>query len=61
MALDRLPYERGVKLQVLNGACEWFIEHKRLSGATEKAVERQRQANRKMVEDFLATGESGVY
>lgn len=61
MALERLPYTKEQKISVLDGACQWFIEHKRLSGATEKAIDRQRDANRKMLEDFITRGEVGVY
>ena len=61
MALDRLPHSKEQKLSILDGACQWFIEHKRNSGATEKAIERQRTTNRKMIEDFVKKGETGVY
>jgi len=61
MALDRLPINEEQKLVVLNGACQWLIEHKRNSGATDAAIERQRTTNRTMIEAFLATGETGVY
>ncbi len=61
MALDRLPHTKEQKVSILFGACQWFIEHKRNSGAGEKSIERQRNVNRKMIEDFVATGETGVY
>lgn len=61
MSLDRLPHTKEQKLSILDGACQWFIEHKRNSGASDKAIERQRNANRKMLEDFINNGETGVY
>lgn len=61
IAFDKLPHTKEEKLSILDGACQWFIEHKRNSGATEKAIERQRIANRKMLEDFISKGEVGVY
>lgn len=61
MALDRLPHTKEQKVAILNGVCEWLIEHKRNSGATDKAIERQRTTNRKMLEDFVAKGETGIY
>lgn len=62
MALDKLTgYSHEQKLSILDGVCQWFIEHKRNSGATDKAIERQRKTNRKMLEDFVKTGETGVY
>lgn len=61
MALDRLPYGKQEKIMLIDGACQWFMEHKRLSGATEKSLERQRKANREMITNFLDSGEVGVY
>lgn len=61
MALARLDYTKEQKLSILDGACQWLIEHKRNSGATEKSIERQRKANQIMVEDFINKGETGVY
>jgi hypothetical protein len=58
MALDRLDITQEQKLIVLDGACQWLIKHKRNSGA---AIDRQRAANRKMVENFITKGETGVY
>jgi hypothetical protein len=61
MALDRMPYGKDAKLAILHGVCQWLIEHKRNSGAGEKAIERQRATNRRMIADFIRTGETGVY
>jgi hypothetical protein len=62
MALDRLPnLSKLEKLAVLTGLCNWLIDHKRNSGATDKAIDRQRKLNNKMVDDFIKTGETGVY
>lgn len=49
------------ELCVIDGACEWLIQHKRNSGATEKAIERQRKTNREMLRSFLTKGETGAY
>lgn len=61
MSLARLEYTKEQKVSILDGASQWLIEHKRMSGATEKAIERQRKANRKMLEDFIKKGETGAY
>lgn len=61
MALAKLPHNTEQKIAILNGACEWLIEHKRNSGATDKSIERQRKINLKMLEDYILTGETGVY
>lgn len=49
------------RLLVLHGACKWLIEHKRRSGATEKAIERQRAVNRRAIESFINYGECKIY
>lgn len=61
MALERLSYTKQQKLSILDGVCQWLIEHKRNSGATDKAIERQRKTNRDMVERFIDKGETDVY
>lgn len=61
MALEKLPYTKTRKLLVLFGAQNWIIEHKRNSGATEKALDRTRDSNKLATERFLQTGESGAY
>ena len=61
MSLERLPHSKEQKVQILYGACNWLIQHKRSSGATDKAIERQRKANIRTVERYLKTGETGVY
>lgn len=61
MALDRLPHSHEQKIAILNGALSWFVEHKRQSGATDKAIERQRATNRDIMERFIKTKETGVY
>jgi hypothetical protein len=61
MALDRLDYSKKAKLMVLTGALNWLVEHRRRSGATDAAIERQRKANRITLERYIATGEAGVY
>ena len=46
IALDHLEKKRTItkeqQLLVLDGACQWLIEHKRNSGADERSIERQR-------------------
>jgi hypothetical protein len=61
MALNRIDLSKEQELLVLHGVCQWLIEHKRNSGATDKAIERQRTTNRKMIEGFINTGETGAY
>lgn len=61
MALSRLSYSKQEKLKILNGACGWLIKHKRNSSATEKSIKRQRKSNRRALESFIKTGESGLY
>lgn len=61
IALDELSYTKEQKISILDGASQWLIEHKRNSGASDKSIERQRQANRKMMEDFITKGETGIY
>lgn len=61
MALDRVTATHEVKLVILNGALSWFITHKRNSGATEKAIERQRRANAQYLDNFINNKEIGAY
>lgn len=61
MALDRLPYDKEQKIAILVGAQNWLIEHRRNSGATEKAIERQRETNIKIMNAFIKTDETGLY
>jgi len=61
MALDRLDYSHAQKVSILDGACQWIVQHKRDSGATQKAIERTRQSNRNMMERFIAGQETGAY
>jgi hypothetical protein len=61
MALDNIDLPKNKKLAVLDGACTWLIEHKRNSGATDKAIERQRKTNREWVTSFCKSGEVGAY
>jgi len=61
MALERIDANRDYKILLIMGAHEWLIEHKRKSCAGEKAIERQRKANRTMMESFIKTGETGAY
>lgn len=61
MAFDRLPHTKEQKQAILTGALHWLVIHKRNSGATEKAIDKQRAMNVKIAESFAKTGESGVY
>lgn len=61
MALEELEMTKEKKTSVLDGSLWWLVEHRRQSGATEKAIERQRKANREAMRAFLDTGETGIY
>src|SRR5688572_20712027 len=61
MAMDRLDLKKHQRVAVLNGVCEWLIEHKRNSGGTEKSINRQKKSNRAMIARFIQTGEVGAY
>ncbi len=61
MALAKLNLPKEQTISVIDGIGQWLIEHKRNSGATDKAIERQRASNRKMVDAFLKNSELGVY
>lgn len=61
MALNELKITKDEKIAVLNGALSWLIQHKRNSGASEVAVDRQRKANLNTLERFIKTDETGVY
>lgn len=62
MAFDRLPdISKDDKVVILTSAHSWLIDHKRNSGASEKAIERQRKSNLDSMERFLKTGEVGIY
>lgn len=61
MALDRLRLTKLQKIAILYGAQQWLIEHRRNSNATDKALDRQRKANREVLVRFIQTGEAGVY
>lgn len=62
IAINKLiGYRQTEKLAVLQGVCEWFMEHKRKSGASENALDRQRKSNKRMLENFIKRKEVGVY
>lgn len=65
MFLDELAKRQGLdrlqKIYVLNVYFEQLIEHKRLSAAQEKALERTRRHNKEHIVTFIKTGEVGVY
>jgi hypothetical protein len=57
-AMKSLGVKKKQKLIVLEGACEWFIDHKKAHGATVAEIRRQRSVNRKMIEQFKSTGKA---
>lgn len=61
MALDRIDLPMQRKIVLVNSALGWLIQHKRNSGATDAAIERQRRFNRTAIERFINTGEAGIY
>jgi hypothetical protein len=62
MSFDRLPHEcEKYKPYILFCAQQQMLEHKRMSGATEKAIEQTRTNNRKIMQQFIKTGEVGIY
>jgi len=61
MALAQLDCTQEQKVSVLIGAQNWLIEHKRNSGATDKAISRQRKTNVDTMEHFISEGETGIY
>lgn len=62
IALSKLSgLSKEQRTAVLDGALSWLVEHRRQSGASEQAIDRQRTANRHTMERFLGTGETGVY
>jgi hypothetical protein len=61
MALDRLSRSFEQKIAILSGALSWLIEHRRDSGATDKALDRQRKSNCEAMSRFIKTKETGIY
>lgn len=61
MALEKIKGDKKAKAQILYGAQNWLIEHRRNSSATDKALDRQRKINIQTMEAFIKTGESGIY
>lgn len=61
MALARMNFGKERKLSIILGVCNWLIQHKRNSGATEKILEKQRKYNREMTYRFMRTNETGAY
>lgn len=61
MALEKIKGDKRTKAQILFGAQNWLIQHRRNSAATEKALERQRKINVQTMRSFIRTGESGIY
>ena len=61
-AFDKLVgYDKGQMVSIVHGVCIWLVQHKRNSGATDKAIERQRETNKNIITRFINTGEVGVY
>lgn len=61
MSLDTIKCTKEQKMQVLFGALNWLIQHRRNSGATDKAIDRQRASNVEAMARFIETGETGIY
>lgn len=61
MALNRLQINNEQKLVILDCVGQWLIEHKRNSGATDKAIQRQREINKRNLVDFIKKGEVNLY
>lgn len=61
ISLSKLDYSREDKAVILSGALWWLVEHRRESGATEAALNRQRATNVKIMDNFIKKGEAGVY
>ena len=61
MSLKRLNYSKQEKISILDGVCSWMIQHKKNSGATDKAIERQKLSNKTVMDHFISSGESGLY
>lgn len=65
MSLDLLKKRFRLNLQqellIVHGVAQWLVEHKRLSGAPEKAIERQRTQNNQHLNKILQGKEIGLY
>lgn len=61
MALDRLSLTKTQKVVVLMSAQGWIVQHKRNSGATDKAIDRTRKTNLEAMTRFIHTNETGIY
>lgn len=49
------------KLWIASSYCDEMIQHKRASGAGEKALDRTRKQNQVILQRLLDTGEMGIY
>lgn len=58
---DKVRINNIEKIAMLFGAHEWLIIHKRQSGASEAAIDRQRKANSESITRFINKGEVGIY
>lgn len=59
--LKKRGYKQAQIIAILNGALHWLVIHKRNSGANDKAIDRQRAANVKFLDNFITKGETGAY
>ncbi len=57
----RTVLPKAMKLAMLNEYQRLFLEHRRKAGISEDRVEKIRDQNRKILADFMRTGEVGVY
>ena len=61
MSLGKINLPKAHKAIVLYGALQWLMTHKRNSGANDRALERQRDTNSRMMRTFLEREETMEY
>lgn len=57
----RFKLPKSAKIYVVSEYQTKFMEHKRLAGATEKNLEKQRRKNKEDIERLINSGETGIY
>ena len=61
MFMAKLHADKDTKILIAMSYCDEMIEHKRASGAQEKAIDRTRKHNRELMTHLIQTGEMGEY
>ena len=61
MFLSKLEFDQEKHKYIVHYYCEAMMEHKRASGAQDKALDRTRKHNRVLMERVLAGEELGEY